>query len=143
MVKMKTENMILAFVGLQTQELSQVKSETAPPHEGQRESKERGTFNQQETTKEACLRQPQYEQISAPASHQNLKSLYRGLQWVQSCVSPIWSHQHTALSMLYPCKWLDCRNSGQKAHPKDRGQSEGLLIAEVQLVCQPVVTSSQ
>lgn len=39
MVKMKTENMILAFVGLQTQELSQVKSETAPPTKGKERAK--------------------------------------------------------------------------------------------------------
>ena len=37
---------------------------------------------------------------------QNHKHLYRGLNWVQSCVPSRWSQQHLGLSRLHSCKWL-------------------------------------
>ena len=68
--------MTLVFAGLQTQELSWLKSETGPLHGGQGEVKERGRFNKQGAYQGGCLRQPQYEQTSAPAQ-ESLKSSYR------------------------------------------------------------------
>ena len=32
----------------------------------------------------------------------NLKNLYKGLNWVQSCAQYRWSHHHVTISRLYP-----------------------------------------
>lgn len=56
--------------------------------------------------------------------HQVTKSLYRGLNWVHSCIPSKWS-QHIILSRLCPWKWLSLWE-GWGENSKDRGEGENI-----------------
>ena len=64
---------------------------------------------------------------------QNFKSLYRGLDWIQSHIPSRWSQQHLTLSKLHPWKWLRLWDGGQSVHSKDRGGGEEPPVTWVQL----------
>ena len=108
--------------------------------------KKRPTPDRQVTvliSRETCIGGlPQDKKIPAPA-HQTLRGLYVGLGWVQSCILSRQSQQPLTLSRLCPWNSSYCGNSGQNIHFKDRGGEEEPLTAQVQLMGQPVVTSSQ
>lgn len=56
--------------------------------------------------------------ISQPES---VKSLYRALNDVQSCITSRWIQQYIAFFRLHLWNGSHCGNSGQNVHPKDRG----------------------
>lgn len=68
-----------------------------------------------------CLLQEEW--VLAPAC-QNLRSLYKALQWVQSYVQPKWSQQPLSVSRLGP--WENCwhGSSRQNKHFRDMGEGK-------------------
>ena len=73
-------------------------------------------------------------------TYQNPKSLYGGLNWVQSCTQPRWSHRHITISRLYPWGSFWGQERQADVHPKDRGGGGEPLIARSQLLDQPGVS---
>lgn len=47
-------------------------------------------------------------QVDLRTHHQNLKSLYKGCNWAQSCFQSIWPRQHFTFSRLWPCNSSHC-----------------------------------
>lgn len=76
-----------------------------------------------ELTYKVSLRQLQDKQISEPIC-QNLKSLYRGLNSVQSHILSRWSQQHIALTRLCPWGSFQHGEDMQYTHSKKRVGSE-------------------
>lgn len=72
-----------------------------------------------------CLGQSQDEWFSTPA-HQQLKSLCRSLNWLQSSVPFGRSQQHSALPRCVSEKW-HYGTSEKNVHPKDRGKLTNIL----------------
>lgn len=91
-----------------------------------------GTFNKEEMY-EACL---QWHKVLL--IHQNFKSLYRILKWVQSR----WSQHHLTLSNLYFWKRLPLGTVGSRYIPRCRGEGKEPSIALVQLWSQLKLMSS-
>ena len=113
---------------------SWVKSETGPVYEGQGETKTEGDcsrlvggrFNKQGNLHmRLVLGSRKTSRFSHP--HQNLKSLCRGLNGVQSCIQSLCIQQHITLSRL--CPWNGCGNGGQNVHSRMDGEGRGASTA--------------
>lgn len=70
--------------------------------------------------------------VDTSTAQQTLKCLYKGLNRVVTISR--WSQKHIALLNPGPTE-----NSRQNIHSRDRGGSEELLLAQVQLLVQLVV----
>ena len=103
-----------------------MKSETGPYAQRQGDTERRGQPSRSVGGRSSKQRESLARLIwwmhPAPHTHQNLKSLYRALNWVQSHSHSRCWFTHQLLSHGYVLENSSyCGNSGQKVYSKDRG----------------------
>lgn len=91
-----------------------------------------GRFNSKGTRLEVFILGGHKTRISVPVC-QNLKSLYRDLHWVLSCIQSRYSEHHTSIARLYP--WSSFWEEGRQTEHTLLGQGKGWEppVAQLQL----------
>lgn len=99
-----------------------------------------GVINKRIYTYDAVLGWPWMRSSHIPA---RILQVYRGLNWVQSYIYSKWCQPYLILSRIHPWSSSSYGNLEQNVPSKHSRGAEEPLMAGVQLVGQPVVTSSQ